>query len=103
MSLLEMINMMMLFERGVVCAYVKKSLTPRYLSNPSLKECLILKVCINNRKGYVLSFYRSSSYTADEFDSDIIDLEKLVVDMSCRKSHITPDWWFQCKIHELVC
>ena len=52
----------------------------RCLPNSYLKECLILKVSINSKRGYVVS--RSLSQTSDEFDSFITNLEKIVVVIS---------------------
>ena len=57
------------------------------LSNSYLKECLILEVSINNKRGYVVSLYRSPSQTPDEFDSFITNLEKIVVDISRSNPH----------------
>ena len=54
----------------------------RYLPNSCLKECLIPEVSINNKRGYVLSLYRSPSQTSEEFDSFNTNLEKIVVDIS---------------------
>ena len=48
-------------KRGVVCAYVRESLPVRNLSNSYLSECLTLEVTISNRKGYVITLYRSPS------------------------------------------
>ena len=39
----------------VVCAHFKKSLPVRCLPNSYLKECLILEVSINNKRGYIVS------------------------------------------------
>ena len=52
-----------------------------------VKECLILEVSINNKRGYVVSLYRSPSQTSDEFDSFITNLEKNVVDISRSNPH----------------
>ena len=57
------------------------------MSNSYLKECLILDVSINNKRGYVVSLYRSPSQTPDEFDSFITNLEKVVVDISRINPH----------------
>lgn len=51
-------------------------------SNLYLKEYFILEVCINNKNGYEISLYRSPSQTVDDFDSFIISLVKVVVDIS---------------------
>ena len=59
----------------------------RRLFNPYLKECLFLELCINNKKGYVISLHRSPNETADEFDSFIINLKKLVANISNRNPH----------------
>ena len=59
----------------------------RCLLNSYLKECLILEVSINNKTCYVVSLYRSSSQTSNEFDSFITNLEKNVVDISRSNSH----------------
>ena len=56
-------------KRGGMCLYFKESLPVKCLSNSYLKECLILEVSINNKRGYVVSLYRSRSQTSDEFDS----------------------------------
>ena len=62
--------------------YFKESLPvicfPKYYS----KECLILEVSIKNKRGYVVSLYRSLSQMSDEFDLFITNLEKIVVDIS---------------------
>ena len=56
-------------EEVCVCAYVRESLPVRNFSNSYLSECLTLEVTINNKKGYVVTLYRSPSQTYDEFDS----------------------------------
>ena len=58
-----------------------ESLPVKCLSNSYLKECLILGVSINNKRGYVVSLYRSPSQTSDELDSFMTNLEKIVVDI----------------------
>ena len=67
-------------KRGGVYVYFKESLPVRCLPNSYLKECLILKVSTNSKRGYVVS--RSLSQTSDEFDSFITNLEKIVVVIS---------------------
>ena len=57
------------------------------LPNSYLKECLILEVSIKNKRGHVVSVYRSPSQTSDEFDSFITNLEKIVVDISRSNPH----------------
>ena len=53
-------------KRGV-CAYVRESLPVRNFSNSYLSECLTHEVTIGNKKGCVITLYRSSSQTSDEF------------------------------------
>ena len=74
-------------KRGGVRVYFKKSLPVRCLPNSYFKECLILEVSINSKRGYVVSLYRSPSQTSDEFDSFITNLEKIVVDISKSNPH----------------
>ena len=69
-------------KRGGVCVYFKESLPVRCLPNSYLKECFVLEVSVNNKRGYVVSLYRSPSQTSDEFDSFITNLEKIVVNIS---------------------
>ena len=70
-----------------VCVYFKEYLAVKCLSNSYLKECHILEVSINNKRGYVVSLYRSPSQTSDEFDSFITKFEKIVVDISRSNPH----------------
>ena len=58
----------------------------RCLPNSYLNICLILEVCINNKRGYVVSLYGSPSQMTDEFDSFITNLEK-IVDLSRSNPH----------------
>ena len=74
-------------KRGGVCVYFKESLPVKCLSTSYLKECLILEVSINNKRGYVVSLYQSPSQMSDEFDSFITNLEKIVVDISRSNPH----------------
>ena len=90
-------------KRGGVSVYLKESLSVRCLPNSYLKECLILEVSINNKRGYVFSLYRSSSQTSDEFDSFINHLEKILVDISSSNPYFaliigdfnlkSSNWW----------
>ena len=47
----------------------------------SLNECAIFEVSIENKRGYVVLLYRSSSQTQDEFDIFLISFEKLIADI----------------------
>ena len=43
-------------------------------------------ISINNKKGYVLSLYRSPSQAPDEHDSFINNFEKLIINIYSRKA-----------------
>ena len=73
-------------ERGVF-AHITKSLPVRNFSNSYLSEYLTLEVTINNKKGYVITLYRSPSQTPDEFDSFISNLEKLLINVTSCDPH----------------
>lgn len=64
-------------KRGEVCTYIRESLPVRCFYNTYLKECLILEVCINNIKGYVISLYSSLNQIMDDFDLFMLNLGKL--------------------------
>ena len=51
------------------------------------KRVPFLQVCISNKKGCVISLYRSPRQTADEFDLFILNLESLLADISNRNRH----------------
>ena len=74
-------------KRGGVCAYVRETLPVRNFSNSYLSECLTLEVTISNRKGYVITLYRSPSQTSDEFQSFISNLEKLLININSFDPH----------------
>ena len=70
-----------------MCVFFKESLPVSCLPNPYLKECLVFEVSINNKRGYVVSIYRSPSQTSDDFNSFTTNLEKLVVNISSTNPH----------------
>ena len=74
-------------KRGSVCAYVRESLLVRNFSNSYLNECLTLEVIISNRKGYVITLYRSPIQTSDEFQSSISNSEKLLINIDSFDPH----------------
>ena len=74
-------------KRRGVCAYVRESLPVRNFSNSYLSECLTLEVTISNKKGYVITLYRSPSQTSDEFQSFISNLEKLLININSFDPH----------------
>ena len=69
-------------KRGGVCVNFKESLPVSCLTNPYLKECIISDVSINNKRGYIVSMYRSPSQNFSDFNSFTTNLEKLVVNIS---------------------
>ena len=70
-----------------MCAYVRVSLPVRNYSNSYLSDCLTLEVTISNKKGYVVSLYKSPSQTSDEFDSFISNLQKLLINITSFDPH----------------
>ena len=72
-----------------MCIYFKESLSVTCPPNPYLKECLTFEVSINNRRGYVVSTYRSPSQISDDFNSFTTNLENLVVNISSSNPHFT--------------
>ena len=61
--------------RGRVNIYFKEYLTIHLVGPLSLNECLILEINIQNKKGYVISLYRSPSQSKDEFDHFLLNVE----------------------------
>ena len=55
-------------KRGGICLYLKSCLATRVCNISKLNECAIIEVILNNKKGYIISLYRSSSQSSDEFD-----------------------------------
>ena len=47
-----------------------------------MNECIIIELNINNKKGYIISLYRSPSQSTDEFDEFISNLEQTLNDIS---------------------
>ena len=67
---------------GGVCIYFKESLSVSCVPKPYLKGCLMFEVSINNKKGYIVSVYRSPSQTSNDFNSFTTNFEKLVTNIS---------------------
>ena len=74
-------------KRGGVFIYVRESLPVRNFSNSYLSDCLTLEVTISNRKGFVITLYRSPSQTSDEFQSFISNLEKILININSFDPH----------------
>ena len=53
----------------------------------NLNECLVLKINIQNKKGYVISLYQSTNQSKDEFDQFLLNFEQLISDRMSRNPH----------------
>ena len=67
--------------------YVRGSFPVRNCSKSYLNECLTLEVSVSNKKGYVITLYRSPSQTSDEFQSFISNLENLLINITNYNPH----------------
>ena len=76
-------------KRGGVCAYVIESLPVWVVPNHHLSECLILEINLKNKKGYLVSLYRSPNQNPDEFELFLTNLENLLADITNRNPHFT--------------
>ena len=74
-------------KRGEACVYMRESLSVRNFSSSYLSKCLTIEVTISNKRGYVISLYRSPSQTSDEFVSFVSNLEKLLINVTSRDTH----------------
>lgn len=61
---------------------MKFLLVPNFI-NSYLSKRLTIKVIIINKKGYLITSYKCTSETSDEFDSFVINLEKLLINIAC--------------------
>ena len=61
---------------------MKGSLGAKTCSLSKLKECLVIELNLNNKKGYVISLYRSPSQSLDEFDEFLLKLDQTMHDIS---------------------
>ena len=55
--------------------------------NHYLSKFLILEVTLKNKKGYLISFYRSSNQNLDKFKLFFASLEKVLIDITSRNPH----------------
>ena len=55
-------------KKGSASIHYKEFLAVRSAEVKNLNECVIFEVYIKNKKGYLVSLYRSPSQTRDEFD-----------------------------------
>ena len=68
-------------KRGGFSIYFKETLAIRPVPINSLKECLLLQVFIANKKGFVLSLYRSPNQSQEEFYDFLFSLDQLLSNM----------------------
>ena len=59
----------------------------RRVSPLNLNECLVLEINIQNKKGFVMSLYRSPHQSKDEFDQFPLNFEQLISDRLSRNPH----------------
>ena len=59
----------------------------RPVSLLNLNEYLVLEIYIQNKKGYVISLYRSPSQRKDEFDQFLLNFEQLISDRMSQNPH----------------
>ena len=55
-------------KKGGVCVYYKETSAVHFLQI-KLHQCIISEVIFKNKKGHVVSWYRSPSQTPDQFDN----------------------------------
>ena len=83
--------------------YYKDFLAVHSVEVKNLNECVIFQVSIKNKRGYVVSLYRSPSQTQDEFDIFLINFKQLIGDIIAKKPLFvlitddfnvrTTNWW----------
>ena len=61
-----------------VCLYFKESLTLKVIDNSFIAQCIICKITLQNRKGYVFVTYWSPSQSSNEFDEFLSNFDKLL-------------------------
>ena len=67
--------------------YVRESFPVRVVPNHHLRGCLILEVSSKNKKGYLVSLYRSPNQNPEEFELFLTNLEDLLADITNRNPH----------------
>ena len=81
-------------KKGGVGIYFKETLAIRPVPTNSLKGCLLLEVFIGNKKGFVLSLYRSQSQSQEEFYEFLFSLDELLSNMISQNPVSFSNWWF---------
>ena len=65
-------------KRGGVSICFKEHLAVRPVSPLNWHECLLLEINIQNKKGYVISLYRSPSQSKDKLDEFLLNFQQLI-------------------------
>ena len=86
-----------------MCPFIRESLSVRNFSDSYLSECFTLEITISNKKGYIITLYRSPSQTSDEVDSFISNLENILINITSFDPHFvmllgefnskSKSWW----------
>ena len=79
-------------KKGSVGIYYKELLVVRPVEVKNLNECVIFEVFIKNKRGYVVSLYRSPSQIQDEFDIFLISIEQLIGDIIAKNLHVCTNY-----------
>ena len=74
-------------KREDVCANIREFSPVLNFSNSYLSEYWTLEVTINNKKGYVIALYSSTSQTSVKFDSFINNFKKILIFITGRDPH----------------
>ena len=73
-------------KKGGVCLYYKEHLSLRQIETPYFSQCILCKLTIQNKIGYVAVVYRSPSQSVNEFDDFLLNYEKFLNHISQLKS-----------------
>ena len=65
---------------GGVCIFYKVKLSVHVVNLSNLSKCIICEVSIQNNKGYIGIVYRSSSHSANKFQSFLSNFETISCD-----------------------
>ena len=73
-------------KKGGACLYYKENLSLRHTETPCFSQCILCKLTIQNKVGYVAVIYCSPSQSVNEFDYFHLNFEKLLNQISQLKS-----------------
>ena len=65
-------------KKGGVSLYFKENLCLRQIETSYFSQCILCKLTIQNKVGYIVVIYRSPSQSATEFDGFLINCEKFL-------------------------